>query len=67
MLACKHSKKQGPTVIDLPANRERVVAQLPGDVTIVVSETAAFPVLDLSFEEQQDALFEILQSFENID
>ena len=67
MLAFTHPKTRGSTVIDFSAYRERVVAQLPGDITIVVSETPTSQLFDMSFEEQQDVIFETLQSFEEIE
>ena len=67
MLAFTHPTIQGPNVIDFSAYRERIVAQLPGDVTIVVSETPTAQLFDMSFEEQQDVIFEKLQSFEEND
>lgn len=60
-------------MLDFSAYRQRVVAELPGGVTIVVSEAPAASetlpsqLFDMSFEEQQDVIFEALQSFETND
>lgn len=54
-------------MIDPSATREPAVAPLPADTNNVASEKPTSLVFGMSFAEQQDVLFETLQSFEKSD